>query len=225
VVHAEFQGTAMQLLGWILLSIISACVVIPLAWVYAAMGRWFCRNLKFSDGTIATFKGTGGQVVGWVILYMVVVIGFQVANRMAAKEIGLILLLFAIYLVVIAAVALQVISWYVSSVELSPGPQLTFTGTYGQLLGWYLLVGISIYSIIGWAWASAAMYRWFARNTRGAGVEFQFHGKGHQILWRVLVYVLTCILIIPIPWMALWLTRWMVQNVTMTRSVSASAAA
>src|SRR6266852_4777970 len=123
--------------------------------------------------------------VGWVILYMVVAIGFQVANRMADKELGLILLLFAVYLVAISAIALQLISWYVSSVELSPGPQLTFTGTYAQLLGWYLLVGISIYSIIGWAGASAAMYRWFARNTRGAGVEFQFQGKGHQILWRV----------------------------------------
>jgi uncharacterized membrane protein YjgN (DUF898 family) len=225
VVHADFVGTAMQLLGWVLLSIISACVLIPVAWVYAATGRWFCRNLKFSDGTTAAFRGTGGQIVGWVVLYLVVAIGFQVANRIAAKEgnIGLVLLLLVVYIVAISAIALQLIKWYVSMVELSPGGSLTFTGTYGGLIGWYLLVGISVYSIIGWAWASAAMYRWFARNTHGAGVEFEFHGKGHQILWRVLVYVLTCILIIPIPWMALWLMRWLVQNVTMTRSASAVA--
>src|SRR5712692_5629184 len=73
VVHVDFLGTAMQLLGWVLLVIVSACVVIPLAWVYAAMGRWYCRNMKLSDGTTAAFRGTGGQIVGWAILYMAVV--------------------------------------------------------------------------------------------------------------------------------------------------------
>jgi uncharacterized membrane protein YjgN (DUF898 family) len=161
-------------------------------------GRWYCRNLKFSDGTTAAFRGTGGQLVGWAILYLAVVIGFQVANRAAANEgIGLVLLLLVVYIVVIAAIALQLINWFVSNVELSPGGSLAFTGTYGGLLGWNLLVLISVYSIIGWAWASAAMYRWFARNTHGQGIEFQFHAKGHQILWRVLVYILTAYSLFP----------------------------
>jgi uncharacterized paraquat-inducible protein A len=225
-VQLDFGGTAMQLLGWILLSVAATLVVVPLAWVQAAINRWFCRNLRFSDGTTAVFRGTGGQVVGWMILYIVVVVGFQVANRQAAKlGLGLSLLLFVVYVLAIAAIALPLIRWSVSNLELSSGPPLSFTGAYVGFLGWYLLLLISFFTIIGWAWAGAGMYRWYARNIHGQGIEFQFHGKGHQILWRTLVCALASVLIIPIPWITLWFMRWCVQNVSMTRGASAAAAA
>jgi uncharacterized membrane protein YjgN (DUF898 family) len=227
-VQLELAGTAMQLLGWILLSIV-ACIPlgIPLAWVVAAMYRWGCRNLKFSDGSTAVFRGTGGQVVGWTVLYMVVVVVFQVLNLQVAKtgEPASLLLLTVAYLLAISAIALQLIRWFVSHVELSGGPPLSFTGAYTGFVGWYLLIVFSFFTIIGWAWASAGMYRWFARSTHGQGVEFQFHGRGHQILWRVLVVVLASIFIIPIPWIALWFMRWIVRNISLTRSAGAAVAA
>jgi len=223
-VQLHFGGTAMQLLGWVLLSIVAALVIVPFAWAQAAVCRWLCRNLRFSDGTTATFRGTGGQVVGWMILYLAVVVAFQVASSQTA-DIGPVLLLLVVYFLAVTAIALKLIGWFVSHAEFSSGPPLSFTGTYGGLLGWSLLVGISIFTIIGWAWAAAGMYRWFARSTRGQGIEFRFHGKGHQILWRILVYFLTSILIIPIPWMALWLLRWFVQNISITRGARAVAAA
>jgi DNA-binding HxlR family transcriptional regulator len=51
VVHFDFLGTAMQLLGWMLLMIVSACVVIPLAWVYAAMVSLGGRMNLWQDGS------------------------------------------------------------------------------------------------------------------------------------------------------------------------------
>lgn len=224
-VQLDFGGTAMQFLGWMLLAIVASLVLVPLAWVAAAANRWLCRNLKFSDGTTATFSGTGGQVVGWMVLYLVVVVGYQIANPHAARAgILFMLLLLAVYFVALAAIMIRVIGWFVSHVELSSGPSLSFTGTFGALVGWNLLVGISCITIVGWAWAAAAMYRWFARNTRGQGIEFQFHGKGHQILWRTLVVCLASILIIPIPWMFLWFMRWYVRNVSLARSAGAAVA-
>jgi uncharacterized membrane protein YjgN (DUF898 family) len=225
-VKFDFGGTAMQLLGWMLLAILASLVVVPLAWVQAATGRWICRNLKFSDGTTAVFRGTGGQIVGWMILYLVVAVGFQLANpRVALEGILYTLLLLLVYLVLMAVIGLKLIGWFVSSVELSSGPPLSFTGSYAGLLGWNLLVAFSVLTIIGWAWAAAAMYRWFARNTQGTGAEFQFHGKGHQILWRTIVLCLASVFIIPIPWMALWFIRWFVQNVSLERKASAAIAA
>jgi hypothetical protein len=219
-VQLDFGGTAVQFLGWMLLAIVATLVVVPLAWVQAATGRWLCRNLKCSDGTTAIFSGTGGQVVGWMILYLVVAIGFQVVNPMVAREgILYVLLLLAVYFVAIAAIALKIIGWFVSNVVFSSGPPLSFAGTMGGLIGWYALVGISVLTIVGWAWAAAGMYRWFARNTHGEGIEFQFHGKGHQILWRTLVFSLTFMFIIPIPWMSLWFLRWFIQNISFRRSV------
>ena len=229
-VQLDFGGTAMQLLGWLLLAIVSALVVIPLAWVYAATGRWVCRNVKFSDGTTAAFRGTGGQILGWIILYLAVIIGFQFANTAIARQpslagLALLPLLFVVYIAALVAILLKIIGWVVSNVELSSGPPLSFTGTFMELVGWNLLIVLSAVTIIGWAWATGALYRWYARNTRGQGIEFQLLGKGHQILWRTLVTVLASMLIIPIPWMYLWLMRWFVQNFSMTRSTDTAAVA
>ena len=129
------------------------------------------------------------------------------------------------YYAVIAAIELKLIGWFVSNVEFSAGPPLSFTGTYQVLLGWDLLLFLSAFTIIGWAWASTGVYRWVARNTQGEGIQFRFHGQGHQILWRTLVFALVSVLIIPIPWIALWLIRWHVQNISFTRSADASVVA
>ena len=88
-----------------------------------------------------------------------------------------------------------------------------------------MLVAVSTLTIIGWAWAKAAMYRWVARNVRGSGTEFRFHGLGHQILWRTVVCVLGCCLIVTIPLMVQWLIRWYVQNVSITRRAVVGVAA
>ena len=135
-----------------------------------------------------------------MILYLVFDVGFQIANPHAYKtSILLGLWLLMIYMAAIPAILLKLIVWFVSNLEFSAGPPLSFTGTYPGLLGWNLLVMISCITIIGWAWASAGMYRWFARNTHGQGLEFRFHGEGHQILWRNFVFAMSCVLIIPIP--------------------------
>ena len=56
------------------------------------------------------------------------------------------------------------------------------------------------------------------------GSALQFHGKGHQVLWRVAVAALLSILIIPIPWVLLWYTRWIVANVTIDEQLGDAAA-
>jgi hypothetical protein len=43
--------------------------------------------------------------------------------------------------------------------------------------------------------------------------EFAFTGTGLEILWRTVVVVLLCILIIPIPWMMRWYTQWILSQV------------
>src|SRR5437867_7937692 len=107
-VHPDFGGTAIQLLGWILLSIVAALPIVPLAWVQAALARWICRNVRFNDGTTATFRGTGSQVVGWYILQVLVIVGFQIATRrIAGERVGVTLLLVAIYMGAISGIVLK----------------------------------------------------------------------------------------------------------------------
>src|SRR5690242_18739808 len=54
--------------GWILLGIPSALLIVPLPWWFAAVCRWFCRNLLFRDGARAEFRGRGGEIFGWLLL-------------------------------------------------------------------------------------------------------------------------------------------------------------
>jgi len=228
VAHLDFTGTPAQWLGWTLLGIVSLVVVIPYAWALAASTRWFCRHLKFSDGTTAAFRGTGGQIAGWIILYLILNVAARLAYTPAAlQRFGNALLVLPVifYLFVAPAIILKVVHWSVSHFQLSSGPQLSFDGSYWGVLGWLLLMGVSIYSIVGWAWAEAGFFRWYARHTHGDGIRFQFHGKGQQILWRTLVTILACVLVIPIPWMVIWYARWFIQNVSMARIAQTAMAA
>jgi len=124
--------------------------------------------------------------------------------------------------VVVAASAVMLyilfmlLKWFVYNVKISPGPALSFTGSFISLLGWSLLVAILVCTVVGWAWAQAAMYRWMAENLKGRGMRFEFHGKGHELLWRKLATVLGSDILVTLPWLYIWLVRWLAQNVTMT---------
>lgn len=58
----SFIGTPWALLGWTLLSVVSFITIVGWAWVYAAMTRWFYRNI---DGTRheVIFNGTGLELL------------------------------------------------------------------------------------------------------------------------------------------------------------------
>ena len=45
-----------------------------------------------------------------------------------------------------------------------------------------------------------------------------FWGSAWEILWRGVVTLLGSILIITIPWMAVWYLKWFVSNTTIERS-------
>jgi uncharacterized membrane protein YjgN (DUF898 family) len=94
------------------------------------------------------------------------------------------------------------------------GERFRFHGTIRELLGWQILNGLAAITIIGWAWSTAAMYRWAAENTRSEHRALKFHGKGFEILWRSLATLLFCLPIVTIPWALLWYTRWLVSQVT-----------
>ena len=111
-----------------------------------------------------------------------------------------------------AAVWLKIIRWFISNIRLSCGTNLNFKGNYGPYLGWMLLITLSFFTIIGWAWASVAMLRWVCRNIEGGDNQLVFIGNGWGFLWRGFLAALASIFIIPAPWMAVWIVRWFSRN-------------
>ncbi len=219
----EFSGTGFQALGWGLLAAILSLLIIPAAWGAVALYRWFVRNLSFSDGTQASFEGRGGEVWGYFVIAMLLGLVPQLSKAVEDPKasllvfIGLTILLFPIT----AAVSLKIIRWFFSSIRLSCGTSLSFEGNYGSLLGWMLLLNLSIFTIIGWAWAYVAMLRWACRNIDGGDNQLVFTGSGWGYLWRFFLAGLASIFIIPIPWMAVWIVRWFSRNMLIRQQAPA----
>ena len=97
---------------------------------------------------------------------------------------------------------------------------IAFRGSFWSYLGWYLLTIISVITIIGWAWVTAAWIRWICRHIDGTRREVVFNGSGWEILWRTVVFSLLAGLIIPIPWVLAWYTRWFVSQFALLERVA-----
>jgi len=207
-VTVSFTGAALPLFGRALLAGILQFLVIPAPWAMAALYRWIVEHLSLSDGTGTTFSGKGADI--WPIFMLTGLSAY--AGFIDAPLLSLLLLPITLLLWI------MILRWFVRSVSLSCGTPLSFAGTYWQFLGWFLLVCICVFTIIGWAWATGAMCRWFCRNVKGGEHAVEFVGTGWEILWRTVVTTLACVLLIPIPWVTLWLFRWYLSNIRIRKA-------
>ena len=205
-VHLEFVRTGLQALGWGLWATLLGILIIPYGWGVAVMARWFVRNLAFSDGSRAHFSGTGGQI-WWVFLLIILQLALNFIPVAG----------FVIALFVSTWIYLLINQWFFRNLSPSTGETLIFGGKYWPFLGYSLLLGISIYSIIGWAWVATAFMRWICRNISIPGQEVVFVGKGWDALWRGFAAILGSLLIITIPWLWVWYLRWIIRNVIWLR--------
>ncbi len=210
-----FLGSALGLLGRSLLLGFMYLLVIPVPWVMAWYIRWFVDNLRMSDNTQISFVGTGKQI--WLPLIAMGLLGFvgNVTEGFWSFLLILLVIPFSCYVWVL------VLKWLCENIVLSQGPKLSFKGEFLPYLGWVVLIFLSVFTIIGWAWVTVAMYRWICRNVSWEGHLVEFNGSGLEVLWRTVVFMLTCILIIPIPWTMLWLTKWYISKISV-RPVIAS---
>lgn len=105
------------------------------------------------------------------------------------------------------------IKWLVANLASDGQPLgLSFSGTVWAYLGWNVLAILSILTIIGWAWVYSAWMRWICQNIEGTHRAVIFNGSGLEILWRGIVTVIGCVLIIPIPWVVRWYWQWFVSQ-------------
>ncbi len=223
-VSLQFTGTGLQYLGWGLLAAVGSYTIIPAGWTATAMWRWFVTSLRLSDRRTATFSGTGSQV--WGYCSAAAVLGMTTWLAYLSDNPDTVLLLTYAMLVPVTmgqvALGLVILRRWLAHTQVSGGQPLQFTGSYWPLLGWNLLCAVSIYSIVGWAWAGAAALRWFCSNVRTDRAVLQFRGRAATLLWRGVLCYLMCIPIVTAPWAAVWLWRWLAEStVVLSRAEAA----
>ncbi len=203
------------LLGRAILVAIGQITVIPSPWTMTNFYQWFFDNLELPGQQRVGFTGkpmdiwyvfmaaAGLTYLSYILRHLVFI---PFLWRLSGYTWLVTVPLSVLFLLLILQWILRNVVW-----EGQSGP-LTFTGSYLSLLGWYVLTIISAITIIGWAWVAAAWIRWMCRHIEGGNRQLFFTAGGLDILWRSWLFILSCIVIIPIPWTLYWLTTWYVSQ-------------
>ena len=178
-------------------------IVIPIPWVMTMYCRWFVSRVHVPQRSPLSFTGRPMEL-WW---YWAIIAGSVALSFTDLPYVGLITLPFELLL------HWCLLKWFMPRISSEGRPlSLTFEGSPWGWIGWQLLLGLSVITIIGWAWVAAAWMRWTAQHIAGTRRAVVFTGTGLEILWRTLVFMIAAGFIIPIPWVLAWYYRWYVSQ-------------
>lgn len=191
-----------------IVTLIGTVLVIPTPWVLVWFTKWFVPCVSVPGRPNLSFEGSAMTIVPWY--FGAIVLGIVVYYLD-------IQMLHFVENIVQIALSWLFIRWFVANLG-SNGQLLglSFSGTVWAVVGWNILLVLSIFTIIGWAWVYVAQMRWFCRNIQGTRREVTFTGTGLEFLWRAIVAGIACIFIIPIPWMYRWFGQWVASQTVLT---------
>ncbi|WP_063685317.1 DUF4339 domain-containing protein [Bradyrhizobium stylosanthis] len=198
-------------LGWCVLLIIGNALVIPAPWTATGYYRWLFPRIHVPQRPNLAFTGQVGDI--WYVFVAMGLVGY-------AGYIDSILQVLS--MPVQAVLSWIVMRWVVANLSSNGQPiPMTFTGSVWGFIGWQIVMFLSVFTIIGWAWVMAAWMRWICRGVSGTRREMIFVGTGLQLLWRTVAFSLGCLVIIPIPWLLRWYFAWsMAQFVLVERGTA-----
>ena len=191
------------LLGRSLLFVVGTLLVIPAPWVATSFYRWMASRIHVPGRPNFAFTGQVGDI--WYIF-----IAMGVMTWLGSKDLNNLQYL---SIPVEALLSWMVVRWVASSLSSNGQPLPTdFEGSAVGYVGWTLLMYVSVITIVGWAWVVTAWMRWMCRNVSGTHREIAFNATGLEVLWRTVLFVVGCALVIPIPWVLRWYTGWYVSQ-------------
>lgn len=219
-VNVRFTGGALPMFGRALVSIVCTLLIVPAAWGSVPFVRWFIEHLEWSDGSQSSFDGEPGEV--WYLFSLAGLIGFipGIAQYQFGQGLAVSVGSSVVTGILTPLIAVPLWRWYTQHTRIGQTADLTFDGSVPGYIGYNLLVQVSFYTVIGWAWATVVLWRWVLSHMRSHEVSFEFAGSGLNILWRTFVMVLGCLFIIPIPWMVRWYIAWFVEQTVMQRTTA-----
>ncbi|WP_374545757.1 DUF4339 domain-containing protein [Rhodoblastus sp.] len=188
--------------------IFGMALIIPAPWV----GLWFYRfiadHVALPGGARLRLESSIGES-WWLFagLGVAEMIGPAFADSGGRGAAQIVSLALSIWLTV------RLIDWFCRSLRAERGGlSLFFEGGALAYFGWIVLFSLSIFTIIGWAWALKYMIRWLCAKVSGTHA-FEFVGTGLDLLWRILLLTLAFAFVLPIPWALRWFIEWYVSQI------------
>jgi heme/copper-type cytochrome/quinol oxidase subunit 2 len=190
--------------------------IIPTPWVVCWYVNWFVSRVQVPGRPNLSFTGKPLVIAAWYFGTIIVAIALSLTDISGLSNLGGLLQIVLYWLF---------LRYLVANIASNGEPLgLSFSGSFWAYLGWSILLVLSVFTIIGWAWVYAAQMRWVCRNIQGTRREVVFKGTGLEYLWRLIVVALASSFVIPIPWMFRWMMRWQLsQTVLVERGAYANA--
>jgi len=203
-----------DLLGRSLLFVIGLLLVIPAPWAATSFYRWIVPRIHVPGRPNLAFTGQVGDI--WWVFVLLGLLSYSGSTGRLSIQL--------ILIPVQALLSWMTVRWIVSNLS-SNGQKLplSFAGSAIGYVGWYILLMISVITIIGWAWVTTAWMRWICRNVSNTHREVTFNASGLAVLWRTIVFAFGCGFIIPIPWVLRWYARWYISQVSVVEHDAAAA--
>ncbi|GLH76942.1 hypothetical protein SSBR45G_18500 [Bradyrhizobium sp. SSBR45G] len=190
-------------LGWTLLYVLGQFLIVIAPWTAVYLYRYVIERIRVPGRPNLSFIGQPLDI--WYVF-----VGMGVLTYVGMSDQAIIKLA---AIIAQAFLGWMIMRWVMSRIASNGEPlPIRFEGSPIVYFGWYLLLIVSGVTIIGWAWVATAWMRWICRNIQGTRREVVFNGTGLQVLWRTLVFVLGCSVIIPIPWLLRWYSAWYVSQ-------------
>lgn len=187
-----------------LVFVIGSILIIPVPWLLVWYLKWLVPCVRVPGRPNLSFEGTAMTVVPWYFGALVLAIAISLIGSELLSNLMIVVQLVLYWLL---------IKWLVANLASDGQPLgLSFSGTVWAYLGWNVLAILSILTIIGWAWVYSAWMRWICQNIVGTHRAVIFNGSGLEILWRGIVTIIGCVLIIPIPWVVRWYWQWFISQ-------------
>ena len=190
---------------------IGVSLIIPAPWVYVWFYKWLAPRIHVPGHRDLDFAGQPLDI--W---YVIMGMGLlaragNIVEWIAGSTAGFIAELLA--LAALSFLAWIVFRWIVANL-VADGQRLpiSFNGSPIAYVGWNLLLLVSAFSIVGWAWVAVFWTRWMCRNIEGTRREVVFTATGLELLWRTWVFMIGCGFLIPIPWVLRWYARWAISQ-------------
>ncbi len=191
----------------ILVFMLGVAVIIPAPWASTMFCRWFVSRLHVPNHPELEFTGRPLDLWWlWAALAVSVAASFSDYQYLGLLTVPVQLLVYWFLL-----------RWFVAHLSSGGRPlSLAFEGGAWAWIGWQILLAVSVFTIIGWAWVATAWTRWIGRTLAGTRRELVFRGSGLEVLWRTLVLTVAMAFVIPIPWALAWYYRWYVSQFALT---------
>ncbi len=199
---AEFS--IWEMLGRAIVFVIGFLLVIPAPWVAASFYGWMISRIHVPGRGYLGFTGKPLDI--WYVFVGLALMTY-IGGALDIPFLSFVLFPLQAYL------SWMTVRWVMANLTAEGRPlQLSFDGSPWGYIGWYLLLAVSFITIIGWAWVIVYWMRWICSNIGGTRRAISFNATGLEVLWRTLVFSIGCALLIPIPWVMGWYTRWYVSQ-------------